>query len=58
LLREQVLQGFTVFKIYGRVNVSRNVRLSDIELVEEGRKEFAGKERAGGMTGIFVSTLR
>ena len=57
LLGEQVFQSFTVFEIYWRVNVSRNVRLSDIELVEEGRKEFAG-EKAGCASIIVCYFLR
>ena len=44
LLGKQVFQRFTIFEINRHINIPRNVRLTNVELLHEGGKEFAGKE--------------
>src|SRR5207237_9408453 len=40
LFREQFFQHLAIFEIHGDVDVARDVGLSDVELLEKGRKEF------------------
>ena len=42
LLGEQVFQRFAIFEVDRHVNIPRNVRLADVELLQQSRKEFAG----------------
>jgi hypothetical protein len=42
LLGEQVFEFFAVFEIHRDVEVAGNVRLGDVELLQQGGEEFAG----------------
>ena len=44
LLGEQILELFAIFEVHRHVEVPGNIRLPDIKLLEEGRKEFSGVE--------------
>ena len=44
LLGEQIFERFAVLKIDGNVEVAGHVGLADVELLEQGGKEFAGRE--------------
>src|SRR5216684_706205 len=54
LLKEQVFQSFPVFKIHWQINISRNVRLTDVKLLKQGRKKFPRMERISGVTGVLA----
>ena len=44
LLGKQVFQRLPILEINRHINIPRNVRLANVELLHESRKEFAGKE--------------
>ena len=54
LLGEQVFQRLPIFEINRHVNVPGNVGLTDVELLQESRKEFAGIKRFIGATGVLA----
>ncbi|MBZ5653131.1 MAG: exosortase A [Acidobacteriia bacterium] len=54
LLGEQVFQCLSILELNGHIDIPRNVRLTNVELLEESRKEFAGEERARGVTGVLA----
>ena len=45
LLAERFFEFFAVFEVDGDVDVARDIRLRQIELLDEGGEEFAGMER-------------
>ena len=54
LLGEQVFQRLPIFEVHRHIDIPRNVRLTDVELLEQGREEFAGMERVRGVTGVLA----
>src|SRR6266478_6022846 len=48
LLAEHVFEFFAVFEIDGDVDIARHIRLAEIQLFEQGGKEFAWIELCGG----------
>ena len=45
LLGEQFFQRLAIFEIHRHVDIPRHVRLPNVELLEQGREEFAGIKR-------------
>ena len=45
LLGEEVFEAFVIFKVNRDIDVSRDIRLADVELLEQCGKKLSGGER-------------